>query len=436
MAGMGGAGIAFRPDSTVPGCIFINTANPAAYSLIKLATLEVGGNFFYSDFKTSNSGLRKWGTNFSYGALGFPVRTNGGASFGIMPYSHVGYDLSSSSTDLNAGTINYAYNGTGGLNKVFAGYGFMPFKKSLLNFRKKNLNIPDSLKTLTASQYKNREIIRKVLSDFSIGANVNYIFGSIEQTTRVIYPNSILYNNTYRSRVFTMGDFTGNFGLQTAFTVDSVGPKGHRRVLKEKVKFIGGFFMSLNNPMKVNYDAAVYNYVLNGTGQEIIRDTVLYNANQKGTIALPMEQGFGIGFKKGERLNIVADFATTKWSTFKYLDQQNNLKDNYRVALGVNYIPEKYAAGTGAFFKQVNYRMGLSYNTGYIELRDTQLNNYAVTLGFGLPVGISRLTSMVNVAFTYGQMGSVNNNLLKENYYRINFGFTFSDRWFIKPKYD
>lgn len=434
--GMGGASIALRPDSTVPGYIFINAGNPAAYSLIKLTSLEVGGNFLYSDFKSSNSGLRKWGTNFAYGALGFPVRNNGGACFGIMPYSNVGYELQNTATESGIGDVTYKYSGSGGLNKVFAGYGIMPFKTTLVKFRKKHLYVPDSLKTLSRFHYKSREAISKVLSDFSIGANANYIFGGIDQTTRVVYPNSILYNNTYRSRVITLGDFTGNFGLQTAYTIDSVkGDKG-RRALKEKVKFTFGYFIALNNPLKVTYDAAVYNYILNASGQEIIRDTVLFNTDQKNTITLPLEQGFGIGFKKGERLNIVADFAITNWNNFKYLDYVNSLKDNYRVALGMNFVPEKYAAGNGAFFRQVNYRFGLSYNTGYIDLKNTRINNYAISAGVGLPVGIGRLSSMVNISAQYGQTGSVNNDLLKENYWRVSFGFTFSDRWFQKFRYD
>jgi hypothetical protein len=50
----------------------------------------------------------------------------------------------------------------------------------------------------------------------------------------------------------------------------------------------------------------------------------------------------------------------------------------------------------------------------------------------GLPVGIGRLSSMVNISVQVGQSGTTANNLVKENYLRFNFGFTFSDRWFQK----
>ncbi len=472
-AGMGGAYIALMPDSgngsAYPQAMFINAGNPAAYSRIKFSTLEVGGTFVNSTFKSSTSSLNKWGANFAYGALGFPIRKNGGASFGIMPYSNVGYDTKNTTNEAGIGNVSYLYNGTGGLNKAFIGYGMMPFQKRLIKYRRKNLFIPDSVKRKSHTGYMVGEFFAKVLSDLSVGFNANYVFGTIEQDARVVYPSSILYNNTYRSRYLSMGDFTGNFGAQTAVTIDSIiDKKGrrrsiekhvatlkalgtfsdaelkikrdsisaatplHKRHFNEKLKFTFGYFMALNNSLKVNYSSTIYNYILNGFGQEIIRDTVLYTANAKASIALPLEQGFGIGFKKGERINAVADFAITNWSKFNFIDNPSALKDNYRIAFGVNYVPDKYASGSGALFKKLNYRLGANYQTGYIELKNTTLSNYAVTAGVGFPVGIGRLSSMVNISAQYGQMGTTANNLMKENYWKINFGFTFSDRWFQK----
>lgn len=470
-AGMGGAYVALKPDSLMP--IFINAGNPAAYSLIKLTCLEVGGTFVNSVFSGNNSSLNKWSTNFAYGALGFPIRNNGGACFGIMPYSSVGYDLKNTAVEDGIGSVNYLYSGSGGLNKVFAGYGVMPFQNALSKFRKNHLYVADSLKTLSRGSYKVKEFGNKLLSDFSIGFNANYIFGSMEQTARVVYPSSLFFNNTYRERSLNLGDFTGNFGIQTAITIDSISNKKVRRerinneiealkksgiyseerlkirkdsldkftpfrkiAMREKVKITFGYFMALNNALKVNYDAQVLNYILDGNGSENIRDTVLYKVNQKGTITLPLEQGFGIGFKKGERINVVADFAITNWSQFKYLDNVSDLKDNYRVALGVNYVPEKYAAGSGAFFRKLNYRFGVNYQTGFIHIKNTTISSYAVSAGLGIPVGIGRLSSMVNISLQYGQIGTTSNNLTKENYWKVNFGFNFSDRWFQKFRHD
>lgn len=207
--------------------------------------------------------------------------------------------------------------------------------------------------------------------------------------------------------------------------------------MNEKVKITFGAFMSLNNSIKANYDVIGFNYILNGFGDEILRDTVIYNVNQTNTIKLPLEQGFGIGLKKGERINIAADFAITNWQTFKFLNVTDVYKNNYRIAAGINYVPDKFAAGSGAFWKRLQYRFGAQYNTGYIQLANNSLvSNYAITAGLGIPVGIIRNSSMVNVSAQYGFNGPFNNSGVKENYWRINFGFTLNDKWFQKQRED
>jgi hypothetical protein len=469
---MGGACIAYRADSTMP--VFINTGNPASYALLRLTSLEVGGSYRYSQFDGGSATLKKWATNFSYATLGFPVGPKSGAVMGIMPYSHLGYDLQDVRTDNNYGSMTYLYSGTGGLTKAFMGYGMAPFNRRLVKFRKKHLYTKDSAERLSHLNYKLRENVNKLLSDFSAGFNVNYIFGSMQNTTRIIYPNSIIYNNTYRVRSVTMGDFTGNFGFQTAFTIDTAyDRKGKRdkienimnqlraqnrfskqelkakedslhnaiplvrKAMSEKIKFTFGAFVGLNNSVRVTYDAAAYNYILDGTGREVLQDTVYYNPEQKGHMNFPLERGIGIGFKKGERINVAADFAVTGWKNFKLLDNINTYKDNYRAAIGVNYVPEKTAAGTGALFRRIHYRLGANYNTGYIQLTNgATVSSYAITAGFGIPVGINRSSSMVNLAFMYGKMGPTDNSSIRENFWRISFGFTYNDRWFNKFRYD
>ena len=434
---MGGAHIALRPDSTMP--VFINVGNPAAYSLIRMTSLEVGGEYKYSNYTGANrTTLTKWGTSFAYAVIGFPIRRNGGACLGVQPLSSVGYAAENRIDEENIGNVTYKYAGSGGLSKAFLGYGFMPFKNRLIKFRSKHFYLPDSLKTLSSAAYRRKETGSKLLSDFSVGFNGQYIFGDITNSTRIVYPNNVKYNNTYRAGTTSIGDFSGNFGMQTALTIDSVNSStaGYKRALKEKVKITFGYFLGLNSTLKGEYSTTAYNYILNGFGQEIVRDTVFVKVNESGNIKLPLEQGFGIGFKKGERINAVADFAITQWSQYRSSGELSNLVDNYRMAIGVNFVPEKYAAGRGSYGRRVNYRLGASYQSGYIKFDNSMVTDYFVSLGFGLPVGIGRMSSMINVSGQYGIMGSNNPNLIKEKYFRINFGFTFCDRWFQKFRYD
>lgn len=448
--GMGGAFIALKPDSTFP--VMINIGNPASYALIKFATFEVGGNFSYSKFTTSASSVEKRNTNFNYASLGFPIRRKSGAAFGIMPYSNVGYNMQNVVEEENIGNVSYNYNGEGGFNKAFIGYGTMPFKERMLNFRKKqNQKMLDSNYHFSNSSYKFKNSLNKIVSDLSIGVNVNYLFGTITNYADVRYPNSLTFYNTVREKTYRVNDFTGNFGIQTAFTIDSVRHKNSdnnsthsqfkKRILREKVKFTFGYYMALNNTIKAKYDLISYNYFLTSTAGIQPKDTVLNFVDQPGKITLPLEQGFGIGFKKGDKFNMVFDYAITDWSRFKLFDYANTLKNNTRMAIGANYVPEKYAMGKGTFLLRTQYRMGAFYNTGYLDIKNTLVSTYGITAGLSLPVGIRTGTGLINIGVQYGQTGTQTNNLVKENFWRVNFGFTFNstyfdDLWFRKFRYD
>jgi hypothetical protein len=68
------------------------------------------------------------------------------------------------------------------------------------------------------------------------------------------------------------------------------------------------------------------------------------------------------------------------------------------------------------------------------------LPQFGVSFGMGLPVAnYSQLArgqaTVINVAFEYGKRGN-NTNILKENMFRISFGLSLSDIWFVKRKYD
>ncbi len=442
--GMGGANIALKPDTVFP--VMINTGNPASYALIKFATFEVGGSFLNSKISSSTSKVNKWNTNFNYASLGFPIRKNGGAVLGIQPYSNVGYNMQNVVNETNIGDVSYNYYGEGGFSKVFTGYGIMPFKESLIKMKKKELKrLSDSSYHFSKGKYKLKEFGNELLSDLSLGFNAYYLFGSIRNYADVRYPNNTVYYNTIREKTIRINDFTGNFGMQTGFTIDSVRNKNasykQKRVLKEKIKFNVGYFMTLNNSVKATYDLISYNYFLTNSAGFLPKDTILKTIDAAGKIKLPLEQGFGIGFKKGEKLNIVADYAITNWTDFKLFDQSNSLKNNTRMAIGANYVPEKYATGKGTYFLRSQYRLGAFYNTGYIDLKSTLITTYGLTAGISLPVGIRTGTGLVNIGVQYGQSGSQSNNLVKENFWRVNFGFTFNstyfdDLWFRKFRYD
>lgn len=426
---LGGTFIGLKPDTAAP--IFINAANPAAVTGIRLTTLELGGHTQFSEFNNGKTSIKTRNINFSYASLGFPLKQRASACFGIMPYSNVGYNLKNTVVNDAIGNINYVYSGDGGINKAFFALGINPFKKVLGNFSRSA--IKDSLvKHKETKKYKRIKFGKELLSELSIGGRADYLFGSILHTSSVIYPNSNNYYNTRRFRAVTYNDFTGCFGMQTSFSIDSVG----KRELRKKLKIGFGYFMSVPNTMMVKNSYMAYNYSLNSYGDETPKDTFVYVIDNPNSIRLPIEQGIGVSFRKGDMLAIAADVSYINWQQFRYLDAVNDLTNSYKVSFGVNFIPSKNAAGSSAYLKRVQYRIGAFYNTGAIELNNTKINNYAVTVGLGLPVGMYRQFSVVNISAQFGEMGSINNNIIRERYAKIIIGFTFNDKWFNKLRYD
>ena len=60
------------------------------------------------------------------------------------------------------------------------------------------------------------------------------------------------------------------------------------------------------------------------------------------------------------------------------------------------------------------------------------VKDLGLNFGLSLPAGRSSL----DLGFRYGKRGNRNDNLIEENYFRIFFGVTFNDQWFIKRKFD
>jgi hypothetical protein len=135
------------------------------------------------------------------------------------------------------------------------------------------------------------------------------------------------------------------------------------------------------------------------------------------------------------------DYSMQDWSSFTSFGQSGILKNSQRIAVGIQYIPNKSAGTKEPYAKKIFYRAGFRYADSYLELQNTALKDYAVTFGAGFPlrkikVGETYSQSVINVGFELGQWGTTENQLIREKYAKAVVSFTLNDRWFIKHKYD
>ncbi|MGB3948322.1 MAG: hypothetical protein WBM13_10070 [Bacteroidia bacterium] len=402
---MAGTSIAMQNDTTA--MFFINSNNPASYANYRLTAAEVGTNVSLTQLQSSSTKQSVNNASLSYISLAIPLKKWWGASVGLMPYSSVGYKVSDQQTITGAGDVNFVYEGSGGINQVYFGNGIKPFY------------------TLKKA---------KALKHLSLGANASYLFGSSNNVKRSVFDGTYFFN-TRSGTTTRVADIYLDYGLQYAYSIDSI----NGRELKDKVKLLFGATFANETPINATIDSLTYNYYLSSQNIEYGKDTVQNVQNVKGEIIFPKSIGVGIGFKKGDKLIVAADYRMQYWSTYKAFDKSQKLKNGSSISVGAQYTPNSKANGKGSYAKRINYRAGFRYVQTPLELKNTALNEYSLTAGLGFPVGRSFLLqnfSMINIGLELGQRGTTDNGLIKQQFIKCTIGVTINDRWFVKPKFD
>ena len=390
MAGMGGISQAFQNDS-LP-IFFINPNNPAANAHYRLTVFDIGVMDQFTQLQTEGAKYNANRAALSYLAFAFPiVKNKWGASFGVMPFSNIGYKINTSGAVDSSGTAYYAYEGAGGLNEIYLGNGF---------------------------KFKN----------FSAGINVSYLFGGLTEISRDSFPD---LNNTFSTKVTETKQFSDLYlkgGLQ------------YKAQLSKSWSAVLGLTASLQTDLnaKNTYLAETYKYRF---GLDQIRDTIRYSPNIKDTVTLPGMYGLGFALRRSDKLLITADIMTQNWSSFDKYGQKGLLGNSNRISAGFQYWPGRNVI-KGAYYKKMAYRAGFKYANTYLLLNNNEpLTDMSVSFGFGLPLRVTKVGenynwAILNLGFELGQRGTTQNNLIKENYVRVTLGFSINERWFIAHPYN
>jgi hypothetical protein len=390
---LGGAGLGFRSNNS------LNLLNPASYSEISITTVEFG---LTNNALWLSDGTQSQFQNNAYIdhlAFGFPViNDKWGMSFGMLPYSNVGYDYENESTTIvGADTINnnYYYKGDGGLNKVYLG--------NALKFR------IDST------------------SNISFGVNASLIFGSINSDKKVVYgdlPNSF---NLWEIKKSSVADFNFDAGIQYRKTFVNAE--------SEKYNLTIGATYTLGRELK-SKDSELLRTFKGNVDFGSLRDTILNIEEQAGVVELPTQIGGGIAFEKENKWTILVDYKTTAWDKVQNSESElYQYKMSHAINGGFEFIP-KYDAFNN-YFKRIKYRLGARYKTSYLSVNDKDINEYGITFGLSLPMKrTDTALPGLNIGVEYGKRGVAKDGLVEEKFVNFNIGITINDRWFIKRKYD
>ena len=145
--GMNGVGLAFHRGTEV------NPLNPASYSSVDSLSMifDAGLSGQITNYNENGTKLNAKSGGFDYAVGLFRAFKNVGVSFGIMPYSNVGYKYSTASRLSEMQTsVASTYEGSGGFNQLFLGAGWQIFKPLSFGFNISYL-WGDSYRNITTS---------------------------------------------------------------------------------------------------------------------------------------------------------------------------------------------------------------------------------------------------------------------------------------------
>ena len=191
-----------------------------------------------------------------------------------------------------------------------------------------------------------------------------------------------------------------------------------------------GLIYDLEANVKGNYFLRLEQQNLNGAA--IFADTLANNDRRYYT--LPSSLGAGISYGKANKWLVGFDYKTQDWNVFD--GSQSSIPENFakssKYVLGTEFTPD--VTSLTNYAKRVTYRFGISYYETPYVVNGTQINDFGINFGWSLPVA---RFSTLDFGFQVGNRGTLDNNLIREDYFRVFFGATFNDnRWFVRPKFN
>jgi hypothetical protein len=380
---MGGVGYALQNP------YYINFKNPASYAAFDSLSFiaDLAFSVVNQQLKTDRQQQKGTYAQLGYIAIGLPVLKVWRTSVGIMPYSDRGYGILDTRAVPVFGeeeTANYRYQGEGGIQLLYWGNAF------------------------------------KVCKGFNIGFNLSYLFGTLNTLYFAEYSlenslNTLVSNFRYLDGIYVSG------GAQYHATVKEKHHLGIGAVYENSLKV-----WSRENRLVMNY--------VNEYSPSAILDTVDARIGKdalRSNVKMPQIVGVGVSYGYKDRLMTAVDFSWQNWKNFSMSNMKDTLKNNITTAIGVQYVPNPTSS---KYYNKINFRLGARVSTGYMKIYEKPISEFAVSAGLGFPVRTFNFRSSANIMFEYSRMGTLKNNLIVQNYFKLSFNFILQERWYQRRK--
>ncbi len=403
---LGGLSAAYRSP------LNINSVNPASYSFIRYATLEVGLNATNKWMRTADNKYTAGDAFLDYLAMAFPLGKNQGISFGIVPFSSMRYDLQSATTDSLNNTYTRLYSGKGRTYDFYAGYS-------------------------KAATIRYKQVL-------SFGVNAAYRFGQLRYGEVLTLADNGTSLSARRNSTLRVNDLSVTVGAQYRICFSCpdtlVTNDAQKKAESEKshvyltVGAYGGTPSNLNSSVSSVFDR----FYVSGSSVVTV-DTVSSTDEAKVKLGMPAQFGLGATLSDDHKWLVGFDVKYTFWNSFTGVSDAAPLVNSFRFGAGVELCPDYKGKG---FHRRTQYRVGGYYDSGYLDISNQRIVEYGMTFGLGIPLKPKdKGEEKLNIGFAAGSRGTTSSGLLQETFIQVSIGFLINassgyDNWFRKRKYD
>jgi hypothetical protein len=196
-------------------------------------------------------------------------------------------------------------------------------------------------------------------------------------------------------------------------------------LFRKNCRFNFGMVYDLKSNVRTRYYEAVE---LRQSGATL--DTLINNEVRRTTI--PQTLSTGISFGRPGYWTIATDFTWLDYTQYRNINgSAENATTGWRLGIGAETTPNPVSLSS--YLKRMTYRTGISMEHYPYLVNGNTLKDFGINFGFSTPV--SRISSL-DFAVRIGKRGDLKTNTVVENYFKIYFGVTFNDQWFIKRRFD
>ena len=423
-AQMGGLGAAFQSSETV------NYLNPASYASLQFTTFDAGISGNFNKLKTTTLKAKQNSFSLNYLSIFFPVNKYWTTGASLLPFSTKDYSVSQTQAFDTANIMKFEYEGSGTLYNLSWGNGFK-YKGVSAGF---NIGyLFGKLNNNTFSTPVNAD------GSYDINAYTTWAFTNLK-TSSFIWNAGAQYNLNIKSKKDSNKTFNVVFGLAGSAPV-----KFSKRSYVDNglYNFQSGYLLSRNTDAGIN--DFIKDYIEPRVTATAILDTLSEKYNQPTAAKIPATFNVGIMASQGIKWKAGVDFKLQLWDKYKGYENSAaaNLNNSWRIAFGGEFLPND--KNFSKFFTRMKYRAGFNYTKTNITINKQSISEYGINFGLGIPLIVTTTSEegllqkvyiyAFNVGVEAGSRGTIQKNLVRENFIRLKIGISLNDRWFVKRRY-